>query len=70
MKKVNLEITLEFNEKIANDEQLKEVIENVLSAIEKKTETSNIAPWESDNYTKSVTITEPLSRQTVTKELI
>ena len=69
MKTINLQLQFKFDQEVLNDDEIKEVMENVMDALETKTKTSSIAPWEGDNFTESITITETFSQQTVTKKI-
>lgn len=70
MKELNLNLKITFAEKITSDEEILEVMQNVLEALQKKVETGSVAPWEGDNYTEFVAIREEHSNQSITCPLV
>ena len=56
MKKITFTLTLEFEDKISSDEEIKEVAENIARAIRSDANTCGIAPEESETFTKDITV--------------
>ncbi|MDZ7785974.1 MAG: hypothetical protein U5L95_02525 [Candidatus Saccharibacteria bacterium] len=49
MKTIQLVVSLEFDNKITDDEEIKEVVENTLSALSDRAENGFISPVENEN---------------------
>jgi hypothetical protein len=56
MKKIVLTVVLEFEDKISDDNELREVAENVAEAIISHANTAGIAPESSETYLKKVNV--------------
>jgi hypothetical protein len=70
MKKLTFSVTVEFAEKITSDNDVLQVAKNIAAAIVDETNGMGIAPQDSDNYTKLVSVTPQFINETVTESCI
>lgn len=54
-KKLTFTVTVEFEDKITDDNEVAEVAQNIVNAITSHADTAGIAPEASETYMKSVT---------------
>lgn len=64
---LNLEVKLNFSDKIVSDDDIKIIINNVANAIQLKSLEDSITPYEIDAYTKLITVSCPLNGETTTR---
>jgi hypothetical protein len=57
-KKQTFVVTVEFADKICDDNEIKEIAENIASSIIHTANTGGIAPEDSETYTKSVQVSQ------------
>lgn len=69
-KKLTFTVTVEFEDKIVDDNEVLEVGENIARAIENEANGMGIAPESSETFTRSVEVTPQFINKSVTKELI
>lgn len=70
MKTIQLTVTLDFDNKITDDEEIKEVVENTLSALSDRAENGFISPVENENVTLTkITVAEQFSEITMNYNL-
>jgi hypothetical protein len=55
-KSITFSLTVEFADSINNDEDAKEVADNIVSALINEIDTGGIAPENSDTYTTGITL--------------
>ena len=61
MKTLKLEVTIKFSEKVANDDDIKIIVENVLNGLMKQNDEAGISPDGSDGYVEMIEVNEPFS---------
>lgn len=62
MKTIQLTVTLEFDNKITDDNEIAEVVENTLSALSDRAENGFISPVENENVSLiHINVSEPFS---------
>ena len=56
MRKITFTVTLEFADKISDDNEVQEVAQNIANSLKHDAEHYGLAPENSDNYTKSIEV--------------
>ena len=70
MRKVTLTIVLEFEDKISDDNELREVAENVAEAIVSHANTAGIAPEASETFLRNVDVQSDVLMISVKRSII
>lgn len=69
MKTIKLEVTLEFDGHLYDDQEIKEVAENVYHAINLQFDEVGLSPYESDVMVSSIEVVEPFSQITFKRKV-
>lgn len=69
MKTIKLEVTLEFDGHIYDDEEIKEVVENVYQALDLLIDEVGLSPHESDVMVSTIEVVEPFSQITIKRKV-
>lgn len=69
MKNLEFNIELEFDNEIYSDNEIEEVMNNILQSLVHTTNTSFLAPENSDNFTKKITVSNNLINSKFIKKI-
>lgn len=62
MKTINFNITVDFDEKITDDNEIKEVAQNILNGIVRQTEECGLTPFDSETVATKIVVSEQFTK--------
>ena len=66
---LDLNLRLKFSDKIYTDDDVKEIVENVVAALEHKVEVDMLTPENCDAYTEEITVSSSLFEIEKTRQM-